>query len=149
MVSKAPRTGERRMFRRLLGYWQGQCAGRPFPAIVDIQPEAIADIWSSCFVLDPVSNPHFPYFRYLGPSLAQYVGVLLSGQSDWALGLLDKAMYNCRAAIETQAPVLTEDEVPRLDGTRFLFRSILLPLADGGRRVRYLLGAANGTVRAP
>ncbi len=139
-------TSERRKFRHLLNYWQQQRRGRSFPILTDIRPQGIGEIWPSCFILDPISNPHFPYFHYLGPALAKYVGILLGGSSDWALSLLDTTMYHCREALDTQVPILIEDEVPRFDGKQFLFRAILLPVGDSGRRLHYLLGTASGTV---
>ena len=83
VLDTASQAAERRLYRHLLTYWQRQRRGRSFPALADIRPQDIGDLWSSCFILDPVSDPHFPCFHYLGPALAKYVGILLSGSSDW------------------------------------------------------------------
>lgn len=143
----APPPSERRLARRLLAYWQERRGDREFPALGDIDPEAIGDMWPSCFVLDAVSNREFPYFRYLGSDLLKYSGIFLSGETDWALTLLDKAVGNFREALETRVPILIEDELTRYDGSRLLFRSVLLPLSDDQANVNYLLGAANGILR--
>ena len=138
---------ERRLVRRLLAYWQERRGGREFPALGDIDAEAIGDMWPSCFVLDTISNREFPYFRYLGSDLFKYSGIFLSGETDWALTLLDKAVGNFREALETRVPILIEDELIRYDGSRLLFRSVLLPLSDDQETVNFLLGAANGILR--
>jgi hypothetical protein len=146
VLDTADLAGERRMYRHLLAYWRTRRRGRSFPVLTDIRPDGIGDLWPSCFILDPVSNPHFPCFHYLGPALAKYVGILLGGSSDWALSLLDITMVHCREALDTQVPILIEDAVPRFDGRQFLFRAILLPVGDSGRKLHYLLGTASGKV---
>lgn len=146
-MTGAPPPSERRLARRMLAYWQERRGDRDFPALGDIDCQAISDMWPSCFVLDTVSNREFPYFRYLGSDLLQYSGIFLSGKTDWALTLLDKAVGNFREALESRVPILIEDELIRFDGSRLLFRSVLLPLSDDQETVNYLLGAANGMVK--
>ena len=41
---------ERRLVYRIMRYWQKQCGGRQYPSLSDIDPEAIADMWPSCFL---------------------------------------------------------------------------------------------------
>ena len=146
-ISDADRQGiERRLVYRIMRYWQKQCSGRPFPSLTDIDPEAISEMWPSCFVLETNNSADAPYFHYLGSSLAKYSGVFLGGENDWSLTLLDKATHRFREAVEHRQPVMLEDEIVRYDGTQLLFRSILLPLSDDGENVNYLLGAANGKI---
>lgn len=142
-----PPAVERRMVPRLVRYWLEKCAGRDFPSLDDIEPRDLGDVWNSCFVLDTISSPNFPYFHYLGPSLAKYSGVLLSGEQDWTQTLLDQAVRNYRDALEQRTPILGEDELVRFDGSRILFRSVLLPLSDDQKTVNYILGAANGKIK--
>ncbi len=139
---------ERRLVYRIMRYWQQQCDGRPYPCLDEIDPEAIADMWPSCFVLEVGNSANAPYFHYLGSSLAKYSGVFLGGEDDWSLTLLDKATHRFRDAVDHRQPVMLEDEITRFDGTQLLFRSILLPLSDNGETINYLLGAANGKIIA-
>ena len=37
-----------------------------------------------------------------------------------------------------------EEEITRFDGRTLLFRATLLPLSGDGKRIDYVLGAANG-----
>ena len=103
-------------------------------------------MWPSCFVLEMNSNTEAPYFHYLGDSLAKYSGVFLGGENDWSLTLLDKATERLRDTVDHRQPVMLEDEILRYDGTRLLFRSILMPLSDDGENINYVLGAANGKI---
>lgn len=137
---------ERRLVRKLLTYWLQISGDRAFPTLSDIDPDQIADIWDSCFLLDTSQNRDFPYFQYLGPSLAKYSGVLLSGKTDWAMTLLDKAVQNFKEAVEKKVPVLVEDNLVRYDGRLILFRAVMLPLSDDGETINYIVGAANGRV---
>ncbi len=137
---------ERRLVRKLLTYWLRISGDRAFPTLSDIDPDQIADIWDSCFLLDTSQNRDFPYFQYLGPSLAKYSGVLLSGKTDWAMTLLDKAVQNFKEAVEKKVPVLVEDNLVRYDGRLILFRAVMLPLSDDGETINYIVGAANGRV---
>lgn len=135
-----------RLVWQLLNYWQ-ECRGdRDFPSLADIDPDAISHIWQQCFVLDARASSNFPYFQYLGPELAKYSGVLLSGQSDWNLTLLDKAVSQYNEAIEKRLPVIVEDEMTLFDGGKLLFRSVILPLSDDQNKINYLLGGANGKI---
>ena len=104
-------------------------------------------LWPHCFILDVANFRDFPYFHYLGPRLARYSGIFLSGRYDWSRTLLKKSVCHYREALERRAPVLLEEELTQYDNTKLLFRSILLPLSDDGDSINYLLGAANGTVR--
>ena len=100
-----------------------------------------------CFILDTVAARNFPYFQYLGPELAKYCGVLLSGQTDWTQTLLDKAVGQFNDAVEKRLPVLVENKMTLFDGRKLLFRSVLLPISDDQQTINYLLGGANGKIR--
>jgi hypothetical protein len=145
-MTQTPDPDERRQIRNLLTYWLQTCGNRAFPTLADIDPDRIADIWGNCFLLDTADNREFPFFQYLGPSLAKYSGVLLSGKTDWAMTLLDKAVHNFKEAVEKRVPIMVEDSLARYDGRVILFRSVMLPLSDDGKTVNYILGAANGRI---
>ena len=138
---------QRRLAGKLLSYWEEKRGARQQPSLQDIDPEEIADLWPHCFILDVANFQDFPYFHYLGPRLARYSGIFLSGRYDWSRTLLKKSVCHYREALERRAPVLLEEELTQYDNTKLLFRSILLPLSDDGDSINYLLGAANGTVR--
>lgn len=138
---------ERRLNRRLLKYWEERRGTREFPALKDIDPAAIEELWPSCFVLDTLSNFSIPYFHYFGSNLSRYSGVFLSGKQDWTATLLDHAVFHYRQALEQRRPLLIENVLTLFDGSKLLFRSVLLPLSDDQKTINYLLGAANGKLK--
>lgn len=139
----------RRLTWRLLAYWEQQRGERDFPALADIESEKIHHIWPYCFVLDVSNYSGFPYFKYLGPALARYSGIFLSGPHDWSHTLLKRAVHHYQEALTREAPVLVEEKLTLFDNQRLLFRSVLLPLSDDQRKVDHLLGAANGNICRP
>lgn len=139
----------RRLIWRLLSYWEEQRGERDFPALADIDPAAIHHLWPYCFVLDVSNYAGFPYFQHLGPALARYSGVFLSGPNDWSHTLLKRAVHHYQEALSREAPVLVEEKLTLFDNQQLLFRSVLLPLSDDQRKVDHLLGAANGSLCPP
>ena len=142
-----PEDKKKRLIWRLLNYWEQQRGDRDYPSLEDIDPLAIGEIWPYCFLLDVEHYRTFPYFQYLGPSLAKYSGVFLGGQRDWPFTLLKKAVCHFREALERGAPVLVEEELTQYDNRKLLLRSVLLPLSDDQETIDHLLGAAHGVLR--
>jgi len=144
-----PRTkgAERRLTLRLLNYWQEVKGVRSFPTCDDINSQAIADIWPNCYLLRIVKQDDEPIFDYLGEKLAKFSGVFVSDLSFSETRhqtLLDQAIRYYRDALTTRAPVVGDDEFVRFDGTRIIYRSIILPLSNDQETITHLLGAANG-----
>ncbi len=143
-VAPVAHAAERRLSFRLKQYWDDKRAGREFPALADIVPGEIGELWPWCFVLDVAQSRSFPYFRYLGSELSRYSSVFLSGESDWTSTLLDKAIANYATVLGQRLPIVIEEEITRFDRRTLLFRASLLPLSNDGKRIDYVLGAANG-----
>lgn len=148
-VAPASQLAERRLALRLKHYWDDKRAGREFPALSDIVPADIAELWPWCFLLDVQQSRTFPYFRYLGRELSRYSGVFLSGATDWTSTLLDKAVANYAEVLNRRLPVMLEEEIARYDGRQLLFRATLLPLSTDGEMIDFVLGAANGKLVDP
>ncbi len=143
-VAPAASAGERRLALTLKKYWDSKRAGREFPALADIVPAEIAELWPWCFLLDVEQSPTFPYFRYLGRELSRHSGVFLSGETDWTSALLERALANYAEVLRERLPVVVEEQIARFDRRTLLFRATLLPLSADGARIDYVLGAANG-----
>ncbi len=148
---KAPRSKDphrqKRLIWQLLDYWERKRRDRDFPALDDIDPDEIAELWPYCFILDIENFRDVPYFHYLGPKLARYSGVFLSGRHDWSRTLLKKAVCHYQEALTRRAPVLVEEDLTQYDNKSLLFRSVLLPLSDDGTTINFLFGAANGKIQ--
>jgi len=141
-----PPVVERRMVPRLVRYWLEKCGDRDLPCLEDIRPEEIGDLWEKCCILDVVKSPDSPYFHYLGAALAKFSGVLLSGESDWTQTLLDHVVRNFVEVLDKRTPVIGEEDLLRFDGSRVLFRSVLLPLSEDQKTINYILGAASAKI---
>lgn len=135
---------ERRLVGRLLAYWHHLCEGRSYPALVDVDPAQIGDDWRWSFILDTKSYSDIPNFSYIGPDIAKYSGIYLSGADSFTTTLLDLATHRLARVYSEGCPLLIEDDVVRFDGKRLMFRAVLLPLSDDGETINFVLGAANG-----
>ncbi len=142
-----PKGMERRLTLRLLNYWQEIKGVRTFPSRLDVNAQAIADIWPNCYLLKIEKDGEEPIFDYLGQDLAKFSGVFVSGNTVSETHhntLLDQAIRYFSEALATRAPVIGDDEFVRFDGTRIIYRSIILPLSEDQEHITHLLGAANG-----
>jgi hypothetical protein len=135
---------ERRLNRRVYGYWDAKCRAAGFPRPADISAEELGEDWPYCFILDISGCFGFCKFDFLGQELAKFSGVFLSGRRDWTLTVLDKATGQVSKVVESGGPVFCDDELTLFDGRRLLFRSVLLPLSADQMTITHLLGAANG-----
>src|SRR5262249_38942269 len=134
--------------RRIYNYWEAKRATSAFPRPADIDPAELGEDWQSCFILDIRSCVGFSKFEFLGPELAKFSGVFLSGRQDWASTVLDKATGQVSKVISSGGPVFCDDALTLFDGQRLLFRSVLLPLSADQVSMTHILGAANGILAA-
>lgn len=152
-MSKKTTSSENRMVLQLFTYWKRISKDRLFPSLVDVDPSAIADIWSSCFILDVTSETGRPIFHYIGKSLERDRQIDLAlaeiGKSDdgdpeqTPPTRLGQAAKTYRQVVLKKAPVSSGGVFEHPNGKTILFRSILLPLSDDDRKFNYLLGAVS------
>ncbi len=136
----------RRITRRLLAYWEAAKGDRPFPALTDIQPEMLSDIWDACFLVQVkhTANPGEQYkYIYLGPSIIAAYGneatggnintSLLSKHSGHITDVFDKV-------VDTGKPLVEESEFRNLNGIMVRYRQCVLPLGEFNDDIDHLLG---------
>jgi hypothetical protein len=138
------RPQERRLVLRLMAYWDDLRGARDFPRCDEIDPETIGDDWPACCLLR-LADPHTSStLLYAGPDVLP--DGLPRDQTTVAdlppEVLLPHALSFLEQALAKQVPISLGGEVALPSGT-LLYRSILLPLSDDGRRIDHLLGAAN------
>lgn len=141
------RPEERRLVLRLMAYWDDLRGERDFPAVGDLDPQAIGDDWPWCHVItlaDPIEDS---VFRYVGESL---VADSADTDVDEGLRLGDCPEHTLLYHAIRQIPRMLEKEVPfstggeaEIDGVAVLYRSILLPLSNDGTRIDHIFGGAN------
>ncbi len=139
----SPPTADRRGTRRFVDMWTQAARGR-FPAWNEIRRIDFGADWEWMFVVDLKMSNGFPYFIFLGQSLAKLSDVYLTGDPDWTLSLLDKATSEINACVAAAGPVFREDDLTLCNGRRVLFRSVTTPLADDGATVSHVAGLVNG-----
>ncbi len=137
---------ERRLVVRILDYWRGITPAGSFPAERDIDPGAISDIWPYCAVLDVDGKETDPEFSHIGDRLKEWCGADLTAKPFSATPrstLVEKAFSHFGQVLEKKVPISIGREFADYRGMTVLYRSILLPLADDGKTIVALLGAAN------
>lgn len=127
---------ERRITLRLMAYWEFLRGDRPFPKENDIDPEAIADLWDSCFLVQvrDLTNVLDYNYSYLGKDISEaYLGGLQARDPGCHI-----ASPNARSlshgydkVLETKQPYIEEGEFINLSGARVKFRQILFPIGAG------------------
>lgn len=147
-----PQGMERRLVLRLLAYWRELCDDQDFPSFMDVDPLAIPDMWPHCFVIEIFENDAEPIFRAIGDELAATIDYSLNGQGITLAQertLPSVAITFLPEVLRKGVPVSRGDEFFKPDGTKVLYRSILLPMSDDGGRVSGILGAVNCREVAP
>ncbi|MBK18114.1 MAG: hypothetical protein CMM52_04665 [Rhodospirillaceae bacterium] len=144
--SELPQGIERRLVLRLLNHWREICGEREFPSFAEIEPKDMPDMWHSCFVLEVVGHENDPVFRAAGGEILSITPKPLIGTtvSAWRPEtLIGVAVSYTADVISKEAPISQGGEFLKIDGTKVLYRSILLPMSDDGNSISGLLGAAN------
>lgn len=136
----------RRVNEQLRSYWESVCAGRAFPGESEVNPEALQDIWDSCFMVrfdGTLEEPDFRYV-YLGQDLVEAYGDDLNEKEN-----CEKLVYPSNQhlaeqflqVVQTQEPLDLDAEFTNSKGLLIKYRSCLLPLAkETPSEVGYVLG---------
>ncbi|MBT5047564.1 MAG: PAS domain-containing protein [Rhodospirillaceae bacterium] len=146
LVEEMPQGVERRLVLRLLGHWRKLCGDREFPCFSDLDPAEIPDIWLNSFVIELSGDRAVPVFRAMGDTLVENSGSSLIGRpvADAPAGTLcGVAIAYIDEVLAKEVPVSRGGEFARQDGTKVLYRSVLLPMSDDGETISGILGAAN------
>jgi hypothetical protein len=139
----AQQPADRRATRRFVDAWTRTARGR-FPAWRAIRTVDLGEEWNWVFAVDLEKSAGFPYFIYLGSSLAKLADVYLTGDTDWTMSLLDKATADIDACVALEGPHYRDDELVLCNGRKVLFRSVTAPLADNGNSITHVCGLVSG-----
>ncbi|NQV83260.1 MAG: PAS domain-containing protein [Rhodospirillales bacterium] len=137
---------ERRLVLRLLAHWRILCGDRKLPAMSDIDPTAIPDIWPHCFLLEIGQAEGGHIFRASGDQIDNHatgslVGMRVADAPPDALPGL--AVAYIEEVLKKGVPISRGGEFTKPNGTRVLYRSILLPMGENYHTISGILGAAN------
>ena len=142
----APQGMERRMVLRLLNHWRDWCNGDRFPSFESVDPAELEEMWGYCFVLDFLGFEDDPVIRMVGDELAGYQPASLVNcplSEAPPKSLLEHAAGYYGEVLSREVPISRGGQFRKYDGTKVLFRSIILPMSDDGDTISGLLGAAN------
>jgi hypothetical protein len=144
---QTPEGYERRLVLRVLLYWRERCGALWAPPLAEIEPAAMPEMWPHCFVINVAGGGAGPVIESCGPAFAGYADEKLDGLALSALagdGIVQGCIGYLPEVVARMVPISRGGAISGKDHTRFLYRSILLPLSDDGERLTRVLGAANG-----
>jgi len=140
-------TDERRMQVRAYNFWASLLDNRNFPAIEDLDPEALPDFGPNSVLLDFSRGLENPAVAYLGDNLAEECdtsGAEISELADVpARSLLSRITDHYMQIIANQAPIGFEAEFVNQRGATILYRGILLPFSSDDESIDFIYGVIN------
>lgn len=124
-------------------YWQGLKGDKPMPFEHDVNPDALKEIWDSCFLVSARANGTFAY-NYLGKSLIDAYGDDLTGReiAEHLLGPHPESLFHSfKKVAQSGVPLVDEGDFTNSKGNIIKYRTCVLPLAGTEeKKVGFLLG---------
>ncbi len=140
-------TDERRMQVRAYNFWASLLDNRNFPAIDDLDPQALPDFGPNSVLLDFSRGLENPEVAYLGTRLAEECDGDLSEINQLsdvpARSLLSRITDHYMQIIANQAPIGFEAEFINQRGATILYRGILLPFSSDDESIDFVYGVIN------
>ena len=137
--------GEQRLIMRVLAQYRGLCRGAGLPRRAQINPALFGRDWAHCLLVDLDPHLEASRFAYIGDRLGDPTWPAFDRQT-----LADCGENTLLRAATAYAPRVLARGMPISRGgiglhreTPIIYRSILLPLSEGGAVIDGLLGAAN------
>ena len=133
----------RRGHERLIAYWEKLKGDKAFPEEKDIDTEAIADLWNSCFLLNTQKEGDGGFhYEFMGPSLIEAYGSDLTGQNhDENTEPNVASIFNSFGkVVETKEYIVDESEFTNAHGQKVKYRACLVPFGSAPDSVKYVIG---------
>lgn len=140
-----PKTLEHRSHQRLRKYWDELRGGRAYPSESEIDPDELADIWPSCFLIsiDDVTRRIGYRYSYLGEDLIEAYGDNVK-DPNIAMQMLatasEELLKKFTEVVEKHHPVIDESEFVNLKNYNIKYRTCMLPLGPSPKEVTHILG---------
>ncbi len=145
-----PQGMERRMAHRLLVRWRDAQENDGIPSLDALFHMDLKEMLPNIYVLKTPAPGEDPEFVQVGGAFDEEGGNGLVGATTRAVDdatLLGQAMRYYKKILGKKVPITLGGEFTKADGTKILYRSIIVPLSDDGNSVNLLLGAANCKVK--
>lgn len=133
----------RRGHERLISYWQKLSGDRKFPEETEIDTEALADLWNSCFLLNTnKSSDHGFKYEFMGPSLIEAYGVDLTGQThtEETAPNIVSILNAFKDIVANGTEAVDESEFVNTSRQTVKYRCCLVPFGNAPDNVKYILG---------
>lgn len=130
---------------RLREYWDKLRGTRPFPQENEIDPDEIADIWNSCFLIsiDDVTKRMGYRYSYLGSELVNAFGDD-ANNPEVAMRLLSMALVpnteKLDEVIEKKQPVIDDGEFLNRHNISVRYRTCIVPFGYENGQVSHIFG---------
>lgn len=137
---------ERRMNIAAYNYWEGLLADRPFPAVADLDPEALQPFSRNALLIDFTKGYEEPVLRYVGPDLRKESGFHQddSDPTNVPRGtVLSRLTDHYLEILANRSPVGFEAEFNHRNGVHVMYRGILMPLSDDGENINFIYGVVS------
>jgi hypothetical protein len=137
---------ERRMQVRAYNHWAGLLDNRNFPAVEDLDPDALPDFGPYSVLLDFTGGIENPAIQYLGDKLREECGA--EGQINElddvpTRSLLSRITDHYMQILANQAPIGFEAEFVNQRELTVLYRGILLPFSSDDDTIDFIYGVIN------
>jgi hypothetical protein len=148
-VASAIGNDERRMHVRAYNYWVSLLAGREFPSIQDLDPQAIEDFGPHSVIVDLSGKLNMPATPFVGSAIKAEIGVdTIDSISDVpGRSLLSRLTDHYFQIVATRAPVGFEAEFVNQRGQDLCYRGILMPFSSDGDTIDYVYGVISWKVK--
>jgi len=136
---------EQRLVLRVLARWRGLCHGAALPRRSQIDPQLFGQDWANCLLLDVDPRLERSRFAAVGENLRDPNWPTLERQSlaECQESTLLYVATSYAARVLAKGVPISTGGVGIHEGQPIVYRSILLPLAEGEGRIDGMLGAAN------
>lgn len=137
---------ERRLNIAAYNYWESILDGRIFPAVSDLDPDALQRFSPNAVLIDFTKGQDAPLLRYVGSELRKESGLDPTGQGPDAVPrgtVLSRLTDHYLEILANRAPVGFEAEFNHRDGLHILYRGILMPLSDDGENINFIYGVVS------
>lgn len=134
-----------RSHERLLEYWNNLRGNRIFPHESEIEPDDIADIWHSCFLIsiDDVTRRVGYRYSYMGKNLVDAFGEDASSP-DVALRLLSTMVVpnakKINEVLHEKHAVIDDGEFTNVKNMNIRYRTCLVPFGYENGEVSHIFG---------
>ncbi len=129
--------------RQLLHYWQSKRRDAALPGRVDVDPLDFPYVLGDIVLVDVTDDPLDFRFRLIGTNILAKYGVDLTGKSVEEFPEPEAravALARCREVVRDRQPIHSERSLV-LDGRRWAYSALWLPLATDGAKVDMILCA--------